>query len=37
MTKDTKHFYLRHNDALMNNRSLSLKAKQSILDRKSVV
>ena len=31
MTKDTRHFYLRHNDALMNNRSLSLKAKQSIL------
>ena len=31
MTKDTKHFYLRHNDALMNNSSLSLKAKRSIL------
>lgn len=31
MTKENRHFYLRHNDALMNNNSLSLKAKKSIL------
>lgn len=29
--KSNKHFYLRHNDALMNSKTLSLKAKQSIL------
>lgn len=29
--KQDKHFYLRHNDALMNSTKLSMKAKQSIL------
>ncbi len=29
--EEKKHFYLRHNDALMNSTKLSMKAKQSIL------
>jgi len=31
MSEQNKHFYLRHNDVLMNSQKLSLKAKQSIL------
>lgn len=30
-----KHFYLRHNDALLNSTKLSMKAKQSIILSKS--
>ena len=29
--EEKKHFYLRHNDALMKSTKLSMKAKQSIL------